>query len=219
MSSIVSRTLPAAPGSYATAAQVRVLAGLSSTNDISDADLNELILDATLRLVRDITLRVQGAELEVKDTARKVFQLPTGLVADQNCDASVTADDVVVRFWKQDTDGQILTSATGAVTVQDSLLGIVSTVNALPVDYTATIDYAHYIRPLELNDAKRAVKFLAAHFAYLRVKAPGRITRADLTAIGAADGEGRDGNMFKQRTKWGDVYRRQVATITGRPVV
>jgi hypothetical protein len=219
--SIISRTLPAAPGSYATAAEVRIMSGLSATNDVSDSDLNEFILTATLIFTGHVVIRVDGAIPAIRDTARKVFQLPTGLIADQNCDATVGTDDVIVRFYKVDVDGQILVSATGAVTIQDALLGVVMTANALPTDYSVTVDYAHYARPLELVRAKRAVRYLAAHLVWTRVKAPGRITRADITGIGRSDPDdaGRDTFIFKARSRWLDLYRKEVAGIVGRPVV
>ena len=220
--SIITRTLPAAPGSYATAAEVRTMSGLSALNDVSDADLNEIILTATLIFTGHVTVRVQGAVPDVVDPAFKVFQLPTGLVADVNADATVDANDITVRFYKTDVDGQILSAATGTVTVQDPLFGVIKTANALPTDYSVVIDYARYTRPLELVRAKRAVRYLAAHVAWLRVKAPGRITRADLDGIGAADTTdyGHGGSVFilKHRSRWLDLYQREVQSIVGSPM-
>lgn len=219
--SIITRTLPAAPGSYATAAEVRNTTGLSSTNDISDADLNEVILTATLVFAGQVSARVDGALPTVMDTARTVFQLPTGLVADLNADGTVDASDINVRFFKTDTDGQTLTSSTGAVTVQDATLGVIKTATALPPDYTAVVDYAHYLRPLDMNRAKRAVRYLAAHLAWTRVKSPGRITRADLAGMGASDPDdgGRDTFIYKARSRWLRLYRDEVALLVGTPVL
>lgn len=218
--SIINRTLPAAPGSYATAAEVRTMTGLSSTSDISDGDLNELILTATLVAIGHLTVRIEGAVPEVMDTARKVFQLPTGLVADLNGDATVDSNDVVVRFYKVDTDGQTLTAATGTVTIQDALLGVITTQNALPTDYEVVVDYARYVRPLELVRAKRAIRYLAAHLAWTRVKSPGRITKADLTGIGAADPSdgARDSFIFKARSRWLQLYKMELSALVGQPV-
>lgn len=219
--SIVNRTLPSAPGAYATAAEVRAMSGLSSTSDISDADLNELILTATLMFIGHVTVRIEGAVPDVVDPAAKVFQLPTGLVADLNGDATVDANDITVRFYKTDTDGQILTSATGTVTIQDALLGVVKTLNALPTDYSVTIDYARYTRPLELTRAKRAVRYLAAHLARIRVKSPGRITRADLAGTGSSDPS--DGSfesmVFRHRSVWLDQYKRELSSLLAQPVL
>jgi hypothetical protein len=218
--SIVNRSIAAAPGSYATAAEVRAMSGLNATYDISDADLNEVILTATLIFCGHVTVRLDGAVPEVMDTARKVFQLPTGLIADQSGDATVDANDLTVRFYKVDTDGQILTSATGTVTVQDSTLGVIKTANALPEDYYVAVDYAYYIRPLELARAKRAVRYLAAHIAHIRVKTPGRITMADIQGGLQGDGGGQTLGeaTMAVRTRWIDLYRREVAAIVGMPV-
>lgn len=223
--SILTRTLPTAPGSYATAAEVRTVTGLSSVNDINDSDLNDDILTATLLFIGHVTIRVDGAMPTVMDAGRTVFQLPHGLVADINADAAVDSNDVTVRFYKQDTDGQILTADPGTVTVQNALLGVIKTQNALPTDYSVAVDYARYTRPLELNRAKRAVRYLAGHIAWLRVKMPGRITRADLAGIGAADPGERTSNsgeatfIFRHRSRWLDIYLREVNSIVGQPVV
>jgi len=219
--SIITRTLPAAPGSYATAAEVRAMCGLSATTDISDVDLNEVILTATLIFTGHITVRIDGAVPAVKDTGRTVFQLPTGLIADLTADADVDADDVVVRFYKVDTDGQMLSADPGTVTVQSALFGVLTTQNALPTDYNPVVDYARYTRPLDLAKAKRAVRYLAAHVAWLRVKAPGRLTRADLTGIGASDPDdgGRSAFIFRARSRWLDLYKREVAAIVGEPIL
>lgn len=218
--SIINRTLPAAPGGYATAAEVRQVSGLSSTNDISDADLNEIILSASLVFIGHVTVRVEGAVPEVVDPAAKVFQLPTGLIADLSGDATVDTNDISVRFYKADTNGETLTSATGTVTVQDALLGVVKTANALPADYSVAVDYARYVRPLDLARAKRAVRYLAAHLAWLRVKTPGKITRADLAGVGRSDPDdgSRESAIFKHRTRYLDHYRAEVAGLNGSPV-
>lgn len=218
--SIISRTLPAAPGSYATAAEVRQMSGLSSTNDISDADLNEIILSATLVFIGRVTVRIEGAIPDVMDTARTVFHLPTGLIADLTGDAAVTTNDLIVRFYKQNDDGTISTSATGTVTVNDALLGVFTTANPLPEEYEVAVDYARYTRPLDLNRAKRAVRYLAAHMAWLRVKAPGRITRADLTGIGRSDADdgSREQAVFRHRSRYLDHYKAELASIVGNNV-
>lgn len=217
--SIVTRTLASAPGSYATAAEIRASSGLSSIVDISDADLNDVILRATLIFIGHITVRIDGAVPTVMDADRKVFQLPTGLVADLTADAAVDANDIVVRFYKQDTDGQILSSATGTVTVQDALFGVIKTQNALPQDYEAVVDYARYTRPLDLARAKLAVRYLATHLAITRLRAPGRVTRADVGRATAPPSNGADDAALAIRTRWIDLYRREVAAINAEPIV
>lgn len=208
--SIVTRTLPSAPGSYASAAEVRLVSGLSSTNDISDADLNDIILNATLTMIGHIAVRVDD-EAATLSADRNVLQLKHGLLADLTGDASVTSNDVVVRFWKENTDGTIATSATGSVTINDATLGVLSTANACPDGYEASVSYAYYTRPLDLNRAKRAVRYLAAHMAYVRVRAPGRISRADLSKVGS------EGDSWRSHsTRFLVLYRGEVAAITGR---
>jgi len=215
--SIITRSLGSG---YATAAEVRAVSGLSSTTDISDADLNALIVSATLQFTRDVSVRKQGAQLAVLDTARTVFQLPAGLVADVNADGDVDGDDVTLRFLKREDDGTIATSDPGEITVQDAFYGVITTENALPEEYTAVADYSHYLRPLEYEDAKRAVRYLASHLAYLRVKGPGKLTRADLSGIGRSDADdgGRESAIYKHRSRWLDMYRHLVAAIVSRPV-
>jgi peptidoglycan hydrolase-like protein with peptidoglycan-binding domain len=219
--SIVNRTLATAPGGYATAAEVRALSGLSATTDISDADLNVLILKATLVAIGALTTRIDGALPTVMDAARTVFQLPTGLVADVNGDATVDTNDITVRFYKTDTDGQTLTSATGVVTVQDAMLGVIKTASALPADYSVTVDYARYTRPLELVRAKDAVRYLAAHMAFTRVKGPGKTTLADISGVGRSDPD--DGSqeqfIFKQRSRWLSLYKSEIASINATPIL
>lgn len=218
--SIINRTLPAAPGSYATAAEVRATTGLNATTDISDGDLNDIILTATLLFIGHVTIRVDGDIPAVTDTDRKVFQLSHGLVADQNANAAVDADDIVVRFFKTDTDGQTLESATGVVTIQDAKLGVIKTANACPSDYEVAVDYARYTRPLELARAKRAVLYLAGHIAWLRVKGPGKTTLADIGGIGRTDAD--DGSqqqfIFRHRSRWLDLYKHEVAGIAATPI-
>jgi hypothetical protein len=195
--SIITRTLG---NGYATAAEVRAVSGLSSTTDISDADLNALIVSATLHFIRQVTVRKQGAKLAILDSDRKVFQLPAGLVADTDADGDVDGADLSLRFVKRDGDGKIATTATGAVTVQDAFYGVITTANPIPEDYTAVADYSHYLRPLEYEDAKRAVRYLTG------------IGRSD------ADDGGREAAVFKHRTRWLDMYRHLVAAIVSRPV-
>lgn len=220
MSSIVNPTLPAAPGSYATAATVRDLSGLSATTDVSNSELNELILNATLRFIGDVTAEVNGAIAE-PDSTRTTFTLPHGLIADVTADAVVDSDDLTVRFVKIGSDGQILTASTGAVTVQDAKRGVFTTATAMPADYDCEVDYAHYFRPLMLPRAKDAVAYMSAHLAFIRMKSPGKLTRADLTGLGRTEPteQNRADVWFQTRSRWLDLYRREVQRIVGTPIM
>lgn len=215
MDSIVSRTLPPAPGAYATAAEVRAMSGLSDSYDISDPDLEEVILHSTLKMIDDITVRMDGVEVMVLDDQGSTFQLPVGLIADVDANAKVEPADMTVRFYATDDDGTILTSDPGLVTIQSAKFGIFQTQFTLPEGYQCVVDYAHYHRPLDLERAKRAVRFLASHIAIQRVKAPGRITRADLNGVARVDEDDKREWLTLHRSKFLRHYWSEARKLTG----
>lgn len=212
--SLISRTLGAG---YAAAADVRRISGIPAS-DADDPTLDALAVDASVIFTDLLATRVEGQPLKVMDAAKTTFQGPAYL-ADLNVDKTVDAADITVRFERISPTGAYETSPTGTVTVTNSAQGIFTTANPLPDGYQAVVDCGYYSRPLDLTRAMRAVAFLAAHLAALRMRAPGRITRADtLGNVGASAQMGGGIAWMSQRTKYLDAFDREMAAIRGRAV-
>lgn len=210
--SLVSRTLGSG---YSTVAAVRKVSGIPAA-DVSDPDMAGLIVDASAFLHGDITQHVFYEEPVVLNAGRTRFQTRRPFIADRDVDKAITSADITVQFLKRDTlTGQVLTSATGVVTIEDAARGVFSTANALPDGYSASVEYDHYRRPLDLALADDATAYLAAHMATLRLKNTGNLARADLTGAQQKDHGNRVTSLNAHRTKYLKMYEFALGRIRG----
>jgi hypothetical protein len=202
---------------YTTPAFVRQLAGIAVAS-VSDTDMNAHIQTASRVLHRDLSSRHNNTVLFALNSPATRFVAPFPWVADRNVDSLVDANDVSVQFvYRDPTSGQLLTSPTGTVTVEDTERAVITTQNALPTspNYSALITYDSYEHPIDLNDAAIAVAWLAAHFAFLRLKQPGGITVGDLTGVNTKDETHRVLAFNLQRTKFLTQYEWALRSLRG----
>lgn len=211
---LITRTLGAG---YGTKAEVRRISGVPVA-DVSDNDLDDIIVKASIALTDIIATRVESQPL-YPTASRTSFSMGVPYVADLNVDSLVNASDVNVRFVRTNpTTGLAEEMSPGVVTLTSARYGTLSTTVALPEGWEAVADFGYYSRPLDLTRAALAVNYLAAHMAVLRMKAPGRITRADTLGAGDSGEKGALGALAAMRTKYLALFEREVAAMRGQAV-
>lgn len=207
--SIIDRVL--GPG-YGDVATVRRISGIPPS-DVTDAEMEDFIQAASVILTDKLATRVDGGRLVSYAPTPTTFRIPHRYVADLNVDGVADASDIAVRFEYVDpATGAVTTSPTGTVTLSNTGDGILTTENPLPQTHRAVADYGFYSRPFDLSRARRAVAYLAAHLATLKMKAPGRITRADTQ--GSAD-TSRAITYAEMRTKYLTLFEAVLAEMGG----
>lgn len=212
---LITRTLGAG---YCSKAEVRRLSGVP-VNDIGDTDLDDIIQKASVIFTGHVATRVESQPLVVMAN-RTTFSLGVPYVADLNVDSTVDASDITVRFTRTNpTTGLAEEMSPGVVTLTSPRYGTLSTTVALPDGWEAVADFGYYSRPLDLSKAKTAVAYLAAHLAALRMKAPGRITRADTLGAGDSRERGALNAVLETRTKFLALYERELAALRGAAVL
>lgn len=205
---------------YTTATKVRSTYGFSQTTDISDADLNSLIVYASRQLHRDISTRFWNVRLVGSiDGATTTYATPHGYLADRNLDSVVNAQDVTVYGVKRNTDGT-LTRTTLTVSAVDAFGGKL-TLSSAPTTSAydwLEADYESYGVPVYSDMLEAAANALSAHLVYLRARDPAKVTLAQLKG-GSLGPESLDAAVaFSTGSRFLHEYRAIVSLIKAKKI-
>jgi len=151
---------------------VRLISGLT-VSDISNADLDLLILEAQQIVRADINSKVYEEKLTgTIDGSNTVFFTKFAPIADRNFDMVVDANDVSVWLVKVNdiTGEKEYTQATvSAVRARSGAIELASPPDPNNVDYVVA-DYDYVIGNLDWNLVKLATSLMTAHLAMLNLE-------------------------------------------------
>jgi len=159
---------------YTTTAQIRRITNIVSA-DILDAELNDLIGDATAQLNSDINIRVVRERVEKIDNTRDnaingintIFYIKNwemGYIADMNDDGEVDEDDI--KVYLVDSSGTETEATVSSVDIENGKF-VLSTAPNSSLKMFITYEYC-----IEIPTSKRislACAFLTAAYAYEKI--------------------------------------------------
>lgn len=170
-----------------TIAKIRQVSGISSSTDISDTDLTQLLTYSDTRVISDLYKHIYHESIGANpDTGNLwngtnyTFQVQQPPIADR--DASGTVDDSDITVTWIDSDYGVHTDAT--VTIVSASEGIITIKNGSdPLASTVLYVWVDYDTPYGMVNSTLldlASALYCSHLAHLRVTEPDKVTLADL---------------------------------------
>lgn len=148
---------------YTTAAKVRKVIAISE-DDISDADLEDLIARATAQVIEDITGEISW---EVLDGSGVTYYTSKKLIADRNGDEVIDYKDVDVYSWVLNDNSEYEAVKLEVESV-DSTLGIITLAESQSSSAIITANYRYYLCTPDWTLIETATSLLTAYMFSLR---------------------------------------------------
>ncbi len=198
---------------WTNASDVRLLTGLT-TSDISDDDLNSLIIAAQKEVLLQINNKVVREKVEFIDETRKneingtnttyyIKNWEGNFISDYNYDLSVDTSDIVIV--SVDSDGVELSVTTDTVTYNSGKFTIATAPNNVDlfIDYVWT-----YFNPSTPDPLlKLATEYLAGAYSYMRIDSSQK-KQVKFGNVSLTNGTGRDSAYFFLYNKYMDIIRQ-----------
>ena len=170
-------------------AEVKQVSGIVDENSISDKDFSQLLWHAYQIALKEAFIKHYDEEPKGNpdtgvwlDGSNKTFQVKHPPIADINGDGTVDGDDLVGTYV--DEDYNVYTLTCGVTNAREGIITLEqSSGDAIPnTAKKVRIDYYQQPNRWDEDIFHKAVIYLAAHLAQMRLKEPDKITVADLTS-------------------------------------
>lgn len=194
-----------------TAADVRTLTGYDQPKDITDPQLEALILKAQALVTEDLATRFHNVQLTgALDGTNARFELPAALASRVLLDPAFAASEATtlqIQLRQIPVGNAPATYAAATVSSVDALHGqVLLSAAPDPAVYDAVLFTGFLLaRPVSIDRFKVVVELLAAHLADQRIRGPGNVVLGN-AAVQQKDGEA-------PRRSWKSLYNDELQKL------
>jgi hypothetical protein len=200
--------------SYTTISEVRSVAGVSESSDISDANLEKVIDIAERYMIDDIIIWISDEKLIGNiDNSNTKFETRNEPIGDREVLGALSgspADVTVYSHIHNSTEPDDYSELT--VSSVDRRRGevILESAPSSSVDEVLA-DYGYYDRPIREDQLKNAATYLTAHLVSITMERPDKVTFADI--------EENSMVIEQNPTRFLKRYKKQIRKASGDEIV